>query len=109
MKEGQRLYLIKERNYGASCYLQAGRSAIYSSDVGTAIHDKLPSYIPEKGDFECEVISSDQPKFWEILKEELLGKNNCMGLEAQISDLEWKLSLKKKNRDLIKKVLNGKK
>jgi hypothetical protein len=104
----QKFYLLKSKEYSDS-YMQAEKCGVYSSDIGTAIHTQLPPYIPKKGDLDTEVISSDTQEFWEILKEELIGTENSMGLEEQIQDAEWKLGIMKKNRDIIKRVLGKEK
>jgi hypothetical protein len=101
MEEEKYKYLIR---YRGNNYYQGG--AVYSGHVGTAILDKLPSWISENGDASHEVFRSDKPKFKEILIKELVGKNNQMGLESQIENDEWQLLIKKKNRDLIVGALN---
>lgn len=99
-------YLIKDRNYKYLYLKNDGSGATYSSSIGTAIFDKLPKHISEKGDCTHEVIRSDNPKFKEILERELFGYSNVNGLKKQIENLEYQLSIKKKNRDLIIDALN---
>lgn len=103
MEKNNFKYLVKAIGYQKMHY-QGGAS--YSSDVGTAIMDKLPFYLSEGGDSTCQIIRSDNPEFKNILKEELFGTQGVMGLEKQISDLEWQLKNKIKNRDLIIKKFN---
>lgn len=103
MRETNFRYLIKEKGY--DWYLQAGTTASYSSDIGTAIHSELPPHISEEGDYETEVIRSDDPKFKEILEYELYGDSHVNGLEKSIQHDEQNLRRKKKNKDLIKEHL----
>ncbi|HKL24083.1 MAG TPA: hypothetical protein VJ912_01990 [Candidatus Nanoarchaeia archaeon] len=105
-KENNFKYIIKSKDYRNS-YLQKGKTGCYSGDIGTAIHDELPSFIPEKGDTSHDVIRSDNPRFREILEEELFGNEHANGLEKSIYNDEQRLKSKKKNRDLIVGYLNG--
>lgn len=63
-------YLIRSKEYGNNTYKIAGRVASYSSSIGNAIHDELPSWISENGDVDHEVIRSDSEKFNSILRAE---------------------------------------
>lgn len=99
-------YLIKSKNY-SDCYLQNDSfGASYSSDVGTAIFDKLPRGYKVGENHDDEVIRSDNPKFKEILRKELYGYSNVYGLEGQINNLEYQLKNLKENRNLIVGALN---
>jgi hypothetical protein len=95
-------YLIRNRNCN---YLQKGYSNVYSPCIGTGIHSELPPNIPENGDSEIEVICSKNNIFWEILNKELNGDRQKIGLIQQIREEEYNLSVLKKNRNIIKKVL----
>jgi len=99
-------YLIRNRNDSTLYYPGI---AISSSNVGTAILDKLPNFISELPNFiseDYEVIRSDNPLFEEVLRKELFGNHGNMGLESQIDHLEYQLAIKKKNKDLIIGALN---
>jgi len=87
-------YLI--RDYG-DCYMQAGRTGVYGSAVGDAIHVELPHYIKEGVD---DVIKSSDPEFQEILLK-AAGR-----LEKQIINEEYSLRNAKRNLALIKQELN---
>src|SRR5208283_2072901 len=62
-------YLIKDKDY--NMYKQANCCASYSSNVGEAIHLKLPDYMSENGDCETKVIKSNSPEFKKILLDEV--------------------------------------
>ena len=87
-------YLI--RDYG-DCYMQAGRTAVYSSAVGDAIHVELPHYIKEDRD---DVIKSSDPEFRQILLQ-AAGQ-----LEKEIHNDEYSLRNAKRNLALIRQELN---
>ncbi len=100
-KKKQFKYLIKSKSYSNSYLQNDDFCASYSSDVGTAIFDKLPKGYLEKGNCNDFVIRSDNPLFREILKKELYGNSSVNGLEKQIDNLECQLEKMKENRDLI--------
>lgn len=92
-------YLIRDKDYGCNTYKRSGSTASYSSDVGSAIHNKLPNWIPENGDCSTDVIKSTEPKFKQILLEE------AKKLESQIRNDEDSLRNAKLNLALIQKEL----
>lgn len=91
-------YLILDKNYH-DLYKQANSAARYSNDVGTAIHHKLPAWIPEEGNVDMEVIPSTELKFKKILVLE------AERLEKQISYGEQILKNAKTNLLMIQKEL----
>lgn len=90
-------YLIRDKGY--NMYKEADFCASYSSNIGDGIHLELPSYISEKGDCETEVIKSTDLEFKKILLDE------ARQLESNINNYEYKLSVAKRNLELIMKEL----
>ena len=93
-------YLIRDREYGSDTFKQANFCASYSSDVGTGIHTELPTWIPEKGNTDSEVIKSTNPMYKEILLKA------AERLERKIRDEEYILNIAKTNLRIIAKELN---
>jgi len=94
-------YLIKDGN----SYKRADSTASYSSNVGDAIHFKLPNWISEDGynGHDTKIIKSTENEYWDILKEE------ASRLEHEIRDEEYRLEIAKRNLRIIQKELNYKK
>lgn len=88
-------YLIKG-DY-SDCYMQAGRTGVYSGAVGDGIHMELPHWINEKTD---GVIKSTDPEFKKILLK-AAGQ-----LENEIRNDEYSLQNAKRNLALIQQELN---
>lgn len=92
-------YLLRDKDYGLDSYKQANSAASYSSNVGTAIHQELPTWIPEEGNTDTEVIKSTDSKFKQILLSE------AERLEKEIQNDEYRLKIAKTNLDIIRKEL----
>jgi len=91
-------YLLRDKE-SYNNYKQANSTASYSSAIGTAIHSELPSWIPEKGNTDTEVIKSTDPKFKQILLLE------AERLEREINNDEYRLNNAKMNLRIIQKEL----
>lgn len=91
-------YLIKDGNN----FKQAHCTASYSSSIGDGIHLELPSWISEDGynGSDTKIIKSDTKEFRDILIKEA-GR-----LEREISNEEYRLSIAKRNLELIETELN---
>lgn len=61
-----KFYLILNKDY--NLYLETGSVASYISDISKAIHTKIPDKFFKS--LNHEIISSDNPKFKEILEQE---------------------------------------
>lgn len=82
-------YLIKDKGYNS--YMMSHSVASYCNDPGKGIHDKLPHWMDENGDYETEVIKSTDPKFKVILRERM------RDLEREINNYEYRLRDAKKS------------
>lgn len=86
-------YLIKDKGYNN--FMMANSVASYCNDPGKGIHDKLPSWLSEKGDIETDVIKSTDPEFKVILRRRM------MELEREINNYEGRLRDARKSFDNI--------
>lgn len=92
-------YLIRDKESGVDSYKQACSTASYSSSVGEGIHNKLPSWMPEEGSSDSEVIKSTEPRFKQILLKE------AERLENEIRNEEYRLKNARRNLRLIQQEL----
>jgi hypothetical protein len=92
-------YLIRDKGHGIDTYKQAGSTASYGSNVGEGIHSQLPSWIPEEGTDDDEVIKSYEPRFKQILLKE------AERLENEIRNEEYRLKNAQRNLRLIQQEL----
>ena len=92
-------YLIRDKDYNLNLYKKANHDASYSTNIGEGIHNQLPSWIPEEGTYDTEVIKSTEPRFKEILLREI------ERLENEIRNKEHHLNNTKKNLRLIQQEL----
>lgn len=90
-------YLIKDKGYNN--YMRSDFIGMYCNDPGKGIHDKLPHWLNEDGDFETEVIKSTDPEFKRILKETM------SDLQHRVNDYGWKINEAKKSLDKINQTL----
>lgn len=106
MGEKKYKYIIKDKEL-SEMYLQKGTIASYSSNLATAIHEGLPSHVSENGDYETEVIRSDNPRFREILKQKFNNSSEKVNeLERSIKKQKQELSKEKRDMDVIKNYLD---
>lgn len=80
-----------------SYYMQRSCTASYSTDIGTAILDKLPHYLKDKGNCTHMVITSQDPEF-QIILSSSMGK-----LEKKLKDIMLRIKEKEIQRN---KLLN---
>ena len=88
------MYLVLD---GHNSFKEANAIASYSSSVGDGIHFKKPEEWVGG-----EIISSDESRFWEILKDEATRLTN------EINNLEYSLKTANRNKDLIEKAYGRK-